>query len=154
MLRTTLLSRVNLWCAPALLASLIVTPSPAVADQGAKDWAWTAWTCDNSYCPAPCEVVEDSCLTLPLCRGRPIDYYVQMYSARSRGRSLSVKQKLNGAFGSILGCCALELRRIDLGLMGPHWSIWAGPVKTKGLAIELCRSLKLEGLHGCVVEPQ
>lgn len=157
-----------LWTAilPRIALLLVLVPSlagaPALAGCGGKGWGWEEPDY-NRYCPAPGEngfrrrndSLPPLSELLPFAKDkRRPRYYVQMYSCQSRGDALQVGEQMAARFRSTLGCCELELRRIDLGLLGPYWSIWAGPVRDKTLAVELCQSLRLDGLRSCVIDPQ
>lgn len=159
MLRTVILPRIALF----ILALHSLPAAPALAGCGGKGSAWEDPNY-NYYCPSPEELISRSGndtvppflrFLPPFADDKPrLHYYVQMYSCQSRGGALQTGAQMSARFRSTLGCCELELRRIDLGMLGPYWSIWAGPVKSKTLAVQLCQELRLDGLRGCVVEPQ
>ena len=163
MMRTTILPRVALCL---LCSSFFIWGKQALADCVSQ-----CPTCEpppaNRYCASPVHhgpghPRQEIPLWTPLLEILPPlgdkcprqDYYVQMYSGQCRDRALMKQYQFAHRFDDVLGCCALQLRRIDIGFMGPYWSVWAGPVKSKELANALCQDLLLHGLRRCVVEPQ
>jgi hypothetical protein len=164
MARTTALPCVALCL---LSNAFLLWGKQALAGCDSKGSAWEA-PLANLYCPSPGEwlayqrhpdwppFLTPLLETLPPLKDKapPIDYYVQMYSGQSRGAALMRKRQFAQKYHYVLGCCDLQLRRIDVGFLGPYWSVWAGPARSKGAADSLCQDLRLEGLDACVAEPQ
>jgi hypothetical protein len=159
MIRTEIAPNVALF----LLAVLSLPGTAAFAGCDSKGSAWEEpnadYYCANPNAPPPKfdnSPVPPFLRTFPLFRRKKprTPYFVQMYSGQERSETLQIKTQMTQRFRSTLGCCELDLGRIDLGMLGPYWSVWAGPVKSKALAVELCQTLRLEGLQACVVEPQ
>jgi hypothetical protein len=165
MMQTKVLSRLALCL---LCSAFPAWGRQALAGCDSKGSAWGQPSV-NRYCPGPEDPMTPpprpglppplaplllEVLPLPDDKYPQPDYYVQMYSGQGRASALKRRRQLARRFYNVLGCCDVYLRRIDIGFLGPYWSVWAGPVTSKGRAEALCQDLRLHGLDACVVEPQ